>query len=576
MRLRSFQLFDTSGSTLVAFESDGRFCEPIVATLWLHRLPLLLRSLVQPLSVGDDELLVALSGEVGFRWQFEAELPSLQFRIGRGVAQGSVRLEVPDGQQGWRQVALGAEAVDDRLARRLALEQAGAVAALWFGAGPAIADLSAVSADGERPDWLEVVDTRRSTSQGAATAPPNTALAALVEELRQTRLSDALAAAESRLMMVSLAFSVEDDGMVQLHADLERASKAVASLGPIRRLSDEEEELLASSAPPPAPARPPLGEALKVWWQAESRAWVPVLVGKLLALALFAGAAAGSRTMGKMLPLNVLLLAWAAWGANRLFDRRATGRPLMTPLFIRQADPVGDARAALVEELGCDSVEELDERNRQREIAEERRERAELSLTSMGGAVGTSAAPSEGLSPERIRQARARLVVSGRTAATIEHELRSMGFEPEALLQLEGTAALTDALAPLREAGRTLGLWTESAPAPELLSPWTAVLRQTLGREVIEVASGPAGAAPLFRDSAGPVVLTPGEATRALALLRIVMVRAAVSRRKEGALAVMVTAGMLAGAEAAERRQWRKVLAELSPSLQVICLEAVG
>ena len=61
-----------------------------------------------------------------------------------------------------------------------------------------------------------------------------------------------------------------------------------------------------------------------------------------------------------------------------------------------------------------------------------------------------------------------------------------------------------------------------------------------------------------------------------MALLRIVMVRAAVSRRKEGALAVMVTAGMLAGAEAAERRQWRKVLAELSPSLQVICLEAVG
>jgi hypothetical protein len=347
--------------------------------------------------VADDDLLVALSGEVGFRWQLEAELPSLQFRIGRGVAQGSVRLEVPDGQQGWRQVALGAEAVDDRLARRLALEQAGAVASLWFGARPAIADISAVSADGERPDWLEVVDTRRSTSQGAATAPPNTALAALVEELRQTRLSDALAAAESRLMMVSLAFSVEDDGMVQLHADLERASKAVASLGPIRRLSDEEEELLASTSAP-QPARPPLGEALKVWWQAESRAWVPVLVGKLLALALFAGAASGSRTMGKMLPLNVGLLAWAAWGANRLFDRRATGRPLMTPLFIRQGDPVGDARAALVDELGCDSVEELDERNRQREIAEERRERAELSLTSMGGAVGTAATPSEGLS----------------------------------------------------------------------------------------------------------------------------------------------------------------------------------
>ena len=575
MRLRSFQLFDTSGSTLVAFESDGRFCEPIVATLWLHRLPLLLRSLVQPLSVGDDELLVALSGEVGFRWQLEAELPSLQFRISRSVAQSSVRLEVPDGQQGWRQVALGADAVDDRLARRLALEQAGAVAALWFGSRPAIADRAAVAADGDRPDWLEVVDTRRSTSQGATAAPPSAGLADLVEELRQTRLSDALAAAESRLMMGSLAFSVEDDGMVQLHADLERASKAAASLGPIRRLSDEEEELLVST-PPPQPAPPPLREALTVWWQAESRAWVPVLVGKLLALALFAGAASGSRTMGKMLPLNALLLAWAAWGANRLFDRRATGRPLMTPLFIRQSDPVGDARGALVEELGCDSIDALEELNRSRQIAEERRERAELALTSMGGAVGTAAAPSEGLSPERIRQARARLVVSGRTASTIEQELRSMGFEPEALLQVEGAAALTDALAPLREAGRTLGLWTESAPAPELLAPWTAVLRQTLGREVIAVASGPAGAAPLFRDSAGPVALTPGEATRALALLRIVMVRAAVSRRKEGALAVMVTTGMLAGAEAAERRQWRKVLAELSPSLQVICLEAVG
>ena len=77
MRLRSFQLFDTSGSTLVAFESDGRFCEPIVAALWLHRLPLLLRSLVQPLSVEDNDLMVAISGEVGFRWQLEAELPSL-------------------------------------------------------------------------------------------------------------------------------------------------------------------------------------------------------------------------------------------------------------------------------------------------------------------------------------------------------------------------------------------------------------------------------------------------------------------------------------------------------------------
>jgi hypothetical protein len=54
------------------------------------------------------------------------------------------------------------------------------------------------------------------------------------------------------------------------------------------------------------------------------------------------------------------------------------------------------------------------------------------------------------------------------------------------------------------------------------------------------------------------------------------MVRAAVSRRKEGALAVMVTVGMLAGAEGAERRQWRKVLAELSPSVQVVCLESVG
>ena len=65
-------------------------------------------------------------------------------------------------------------------------------------------------------------------------------------------------------MMGSLAFSVEDDGMVQLHADLERASKAAASLGPIRRLSDEEEELLVST-PPPQPAPPPLREALTVW-----------------------------------------------------------------------------------------------------------------------------------------------------------------------------------------------------------------------------------------------------------------------------------------------------------------------
>jgi hypothetical protein len=59
-------------------------------------------------------------------------------------------------------------------------------------------------------------------------------------------------------------------------------------------------------------------------------------------------------------------------------------------------------------------------------------------------------------------------------------------------------------------------------------------------------------------------------------LLRIVMVRAVVARRKEGALAMMVTAGMLAGAEAAERRQWRKLLSELSPTLQVICIESVG
>jgi hypothetical protein len=54
------------------------------------------------------------------------------------------------------------------------------------------------------------------------------------------------------------------------------------------------------------------------------------------------------------------------------------------------------------------------------------------------------------------------------------------------------------------------------------------------------------------------------------------MVRAVVARRKEGALAMMVTAGMLAGAEAAERRQWRKLLSELSPTLQVICIESVG
>jgi hypothetical protein len=575
MRLRSFQLFDTSGSTLVAFESDGRFCEPIVAASWLYRLPLLLRSLVQPLSVDENDLLVALSGEVGFCWQLEAELPSLQFRIGRSVAQGSVRLEVPDGQQGWRQVALGADAVDDRLARRLALESAGAVAALWFGARPAIADLASVSADGDRPDWLEVPDMRQSTSRAVEAPPPSAGLAALVTELRQVRLSDALAAAESRVMMGSLAFSAEDDGMVQLQADLERASKTAASLGPIRRLSADEEELLAI-APQTEPARPPLGEALQVWWQAESRAWVPVFVGKLLALALFAGAATGSRTMGKMLPLNLGLLAWAAWGANRLFDRRATGRPLITPLFVRQSDPVGDARAALVAELGCDTVEELDDRNRQREVAEARRERAELALTSMGGAVGGGAAPSDSLSSESIRQTRSRLALSGRSAATVEQELRSMGLEPEALLQAESAAALGDALAPLREAGRALGLWTESEPARELLMPWTAVLRQTLGREVVAVASGPAGAPPLFRDSAGPVSLTPGEAARALTLLRIVMVRAAVSGRKEGALAMMVTAGMLAGAEGAERRQWRKVLAELSPSVQVICLESVG
>lgn len=574
MRLRSFQLFDTSGSTLVAFESDGRFCEPIVASLWLHRLPLLLRSLIQPLSVDDDDLLLALSGEVGFRWQLEAELPSLQFRVGRSVAQGSVKLEVPDGQQGWRQVAVGAEAVDDRLARRLALESARAVAALWFGAQPAIVDRASVAADDGRPDWLEAADTGRSTSRGATVAPPAAGLAALVEELRQTRLSDALAAAESRLMMGSLAFSSEDDGMVQLHADLERASRAAAALGPIRRLSDEEEELLAS-APQAKPARPPLREALTVWWQAESRAWVPLFTGTSLALVLFFGAAAGSRTMGKMLPLNAGLLAWAAWGANRLFDRRATGRPLITPIFVRQSDPVGDARAALVEELGCDSVEELENRNRQRESAEARRERAELALTSMGGAVGT-AAPGEGLSTERVRQARARLVVSGRTAATIEQELRSMGLEPEALLQAESATDLTDALAPLREAGRMLGLWTEAAPAAEVLAPWTALLRQTLGRDVVEVAPGPSGAPPQFRDSRGPVALTPGEAARALALLRIVMVRAAVSRRKEGALAMMVTAGMLAGAEAPERRLLRKLLSELSPTLQVICIESVG
>jgi hypothetical protein len=472
-------------------------------------------------------------------------------------------------------VALGAEAVDDRLARRLALESAGAVAALWFGARPAIADRASVAGADGRPDWLEVPDPGKSTSRRAAFAPPAAELTALVQELRQTRLSDALAAAESRLMMGNLAFSAEDDGMVQLHADLARASKAAAALGPIRQLSDEEEELLAS-APQAAPVRPPLREALTDWWRAESRAWVPVLVGKSLAVALFVGAAAGSRTMGKMLPLNVGLLAWAGWGANRLFDRRATGRPLITPLFVRQSDPVGDARAALVEELGCDSVEELEDRNRQREVAESRRERAELALTSMGGAVGGGSAPSELISPESVRQTRSRLALSGRPASAIEQELRSMGHEPEALLQAESATALTDLLAPLREAGRLLGLWTETAPAAEVLAPWTAVLRQTLGRDVVAVGPGPVGAPPLFRDSVGPVELAPGEAARALELLRIVMVRAVVARRKEGALAMMVTAGMLAGAEAAERRQWRKLLSELSPTLQVICIESVG
>lgn len=575
MRLRSFQLTDSSGSTLVAFESDGRFCEPIVAAAWLHRLPLLLRSLLQPLSVSDNELLVAVGGEIGFRWQMEAELPSLQFRIGRGVAQGSVRLEVPDGQQGWRQVAVGADAVDDRLARRLALEQGTAVADLWFGARPPIAEAAVLTDGGERPDWLEVSEGRWSSSKVASASPPSESVAALAQELRAVRLSDALAAAESRLMMGSLAFAAEDDGMVQLQADLERATKACTALGPIRLLSDEERELLASPALP-EPPRPPLGTSLVAWWKAESRAWVPVLVGKALALTLLAGAAAGSRTMGKMLPLNVGLLAWAAWGANRLFDRRATGRPLMTPLFERVQDPLSAARAALVSEVGCDSVEELDERNGRRRIAAERRERAELALTSMGGSLDGAAPASDGLSLESIRQARARLTGSGRNAVAIEQELRRLGFEPEAVLWVSDGGTFADPLAPLRNAASAMGLWSDAGPAPALLAPWSAVLQQTLGREVLSVGAGVSAAVPHFRDRQGEVLLTAGEAARALELLRIVIVRAAVSRRKEGALAMMVSVGMLSGAEAAERRAWRKVLAELSPSVQVICLETVG
>lgn len=575
MRLRSFQLIDTSGSTLVAFESDGRFCEPIVAAAWLHRLPALLRSLVQPLSVSDNDLLVAVGGEIGFRWELEAELPSLRFRIGRSVAQQSVRLEVPDGQNGWRQAALGADAVDDRLARRLALESGESVAALWFGARPAIIDVAARAAADQRPDWLEVSESRGSSARATAAGPPVSDAAKLIEELRRVRLSDALAAAESRLMMGSLSFAVEDDGMVQLHADLDRAAKAWAALGPVRLLSDEEQELLASPVLPPPP-RPPLLASVTAWWKAESRAWVPVLVGKVLALVLLAGAAAGSRTMGKMLPLNIGLLGWAAWGANRLFDRRATGRPLVTPLFETVHDPVSSSRAALVAELGCETLEELEALNGRRRVAEERRERAELALTSVGGAAGGAAPSSDGLSLEAIRQAKSRLTVSGRAAAIVEQELRSLGLEPNALLCSSESRDFGDSLASLRASALQLGLWSDQGPAPAILSTWSAVARETLGRELLAVEAGDAPMKPRFLGPNGVVELSAAESVRAFELLRIVVVRAAVTRRKEGALSFMATAGMLSGAEASERRVWRKVLAELSPAVQVVCLETVG
>lgn len=575
MRLRSFQLTDTSGSTLVAFESDGRFCEPIVASAWLHRLPTLIRSLVQPLSVSDNDLLMAVGGEIGFRWELEAELPSLRFRIGRSVAQQSVRLEVPDGQNGWRQVALGADAVDDRLARRLALESTEAVAALWFGARPPIVDVTASAALGQRPNWLEVSESQGSSARATATVPPVSDIAKLVDELRRVRLSDALAAAESRLMMGSLSFAAEDDGMVQLHADLDRAAKACADLGPVRLLSVEEQELLASPVLPPPP-RPPLMLSLQAWWKAESRVWVPVLVGTSLALVLLAGAAANSRAMGKMLPLNLGLLGWAAWGANRLFDRRATGRPLVTPLFATVHDPVSAARAALVAELGCETVEELEALNGRRQLATERRERAELALTSVGGAVGGAAPSSDGLSLEAIRHSKTQVALSGRTASTVEQELRSLGLEPDALMSASDVAASGDSLSALRSAAMRLGLWLEQGPAPAILSTWSGLAQQTLGRELVAVEGGDGPLSLRFRDRNGVVQLHPAEGGKAVELLRLVMVGEVVARRKEGALSVMVTAGMLSGAEASERRLWRKVLSEHSPKVQVVCLEAAG
>ena len=568
MRLRSFQLADASGSTLVAFESDGRFCEPIVAAVWLHRLPLLLRSLVQPLSVAEEDLLLAVAGEVGFRWQMEAELPSLKFRISRGLAPATVKLEVPEGSDGWRQVALGADAVDDRLARRLALEQADAVAALWFGGQPLISSASKAS---ERPDWLEASDAgwASGSSEGDVSAA---GLVETVAELRSARLLDAIAVAESRLEMGSLAFSMEDDGLVQLQADLERAQRAAASLGAVRPLTEDERELLAYDAPP-APPRPPLVEVARRWWGAESKAWVPVIVGNALALFLLLGAAAGVRTIGKMLPLNLLLLGWAAWGANRLFDRKATGRPLMTPLVETVTDPRAAARAQLVAELGVESGEALDELNGRRRVAAERLERAELALTSMGGSLGNAPTSVDDLSVESLRRLRARVAAPSRPTAFLEQQIRTSGLVPESAI-VAGATAVADPLAPLRRAADSLGLWEGEGPAATVLAAWSSVLKQTTGRELRQISGGTEGVR--FSGVAGPEPLTPDEAARAVELLRIVFVRTAVLRRKEGALAVMVTAGMLSGADAAERRAWRKVLMELSGNLQVICLETAG
>ena len=172
-----------------------------------------------------------------------------------------------------------------------------------------------------------------------------------------------------------------------------------------------------------------------------------------------------------------------------------------------------------------------------------------------------------------LRRMRAGVVAPSRPTSFLEQELRKVGLVPDAAI-LAPVDAVSDPMEPVVRAARSLGLWDGRRPVEPVRAFWSAVVQQTMGKELQQVECGPEGLR--FVTGAGVVSLPAREAARAVELLRIVLVRAAVLRRNEGALGVMVTAGMFAGAEASERRAWRRALSELSGTLQVICLETAG